>query len=118
VAGIAREIGPTEVNGDASGDVLGLGWGSTEGAILQAVERARAKGKKVSSAHLRWLNPLPPDLGDVMKRFKTVLLPEMNLGQLALMLRATYLVDVKSLTKVQGKPWKVSELEAHILEHA
>ncbi len=118
VARIAKDLPPVTVNGDASGDVLVVGWGSTHGAITQAVEKVRATGKKVSSVHLRHLNPLPSDLGDVLKRFKTVLVPEMNLGQLVKVLRTTYLVDAKSLTKVQGKPWKVSELQALILEHA
>jgi 2-oxoglutarate ferredoxin oxidoreductase subunit alpha len=117
VARIAKDIPPTQVNGDASGDVLVVGWGSTHGAITQAVDRVRATGKKVSSVHLRYLNPLPSDLGDVLKRFKKVLVPEMNLGQLVKVLRSIYLVDAKSLTKVQGKPWKVSELQALILEH-
>jgi len=70
----------------------------------------------VSSVHLRWLNPLPPDLGDVLKRFKRVLVPEMNLGQLRMLLRAKYLVDAKGINKVQGKPFKVSELVARIEE--
>ncbi len=118
VARIAQEIPPSKVHGDADGgEVLVVGWGSTHGAIHTAVERLRAKGKPVSSLHLRYLNPLPPDLGAVLKRFKKVLVPEMNLGQLVMMLRANFLVDAKGLSKVQGKPWKVSELAARIEEH-
>ncbi len=114
VARVAQDIGPTPVHGAVEGDVLVVGWGSTHGSIYQAVERLRAKGKSVSCAHLRHLNPLPPDLGTLLKRFKTVIVPEMNLGQLVKILRSSYLVDAKSLSKVQGKPWKVSELVSRI----
>jgi 2-oxoglutarate ferredoxin oxidoreductase subunit alpha len=118
VAGIAREIPPTVVHGDAGGgDLLVVGWGGTHGAIHQAVEKLRAQGKKVSSIHLRYLNPLPPDLGTLLKRFKQVVVPELNLGQLVKVLRASYLVDAKSINKVQGKPFKVSELVAAFEEH-
>jgi 2-oxoglutarate ferredoxin oxidoreductase subunit alpha len=118
VAGIAREIPPTVVHGDAAGgDLLVVGWGGTHGAIHQAVEKLRAQGKKVSSIHLRYLNPLPPDLGTLLKRFKQVVVPELNLGQLVKVLRANYLVDAKSINKVQGKPFKVSELVAAFEEH-
>jgi 2-oxoglutarate/2-oxoacid ferredoxin oxidoreductase subunit alpha len=114
---VAQDIPPTSIHGDEKGgDTLIVGWGSTYGAILQATDRLRAKGRSVSSVHLRWLNPLPPDLGDVLKRFKNVLVPEMNLGQLRMLLRAKYLVDAKGINKVQGKPFKVSELVARIEE--
>ncbi|HVE82686.1 MAG TPA: 2-oxoglutarate ferredoxin oxidoreductase subunit alpha, partial [Myxococcales bacterium] len=117
VARIAQDIPPTSVYGDEKGgETLIVGWGSTYGAILQATERLRSKGRSVSAAHLRWLNPLPPDLGDVLKRFKRVLVPEMNLGQLLMLLRAKFLVDAKGINKVQGKPFKVSELVARIEE--
>jgi len=117
VAKVAQDIPPTSIYGDEKGgDTLIVGWGSTYGAILQATERLRFKGRSVSAVHLRWLNPLPPDLGDVIKRFKRVLVPEMNLGQLCMLLRAKYLVDAKGINKVQGKPFKVSELVARIEE--
>jgi 2-oxoglutarate ferredoxin oxidoreductase subunit alpha len=114
---IARELPPTEVFGDAEGgDLLVVGWGSTEGAITGAVNAARNKGLSVSRVHLRYLNPLPADLGDVLGRFRHVLLPEMNSGQLALLLRARYLVDVQSYTKVQGRPFFRSEIYDRIQE--
>ncbi|MFZ5470950.1 MAG: 2-oxoacid:acceptor oxidoreductase subunit alpha [Myxococcota bacterium] len=116
VARIAQDYAPLKINGDPSGDLLVLGWGSTYGAIFQAVERLRAKGKKVSHLHLRNLFPLHNDLGKVLQRFKKVVIPEMNLGQLHKMIRATYLVDAVALNKIQGKPFKVSELEARIQE--
>jgi 2-oxoglutarate ferredoxin oxidoreductase subunit alpha len=116
VARIAQDIPPTEVHGAPEGDVLVVGWGGTHGAIYTAVNQLRARGKAVSSVHLRYLNPLPPDLGAILKRFKTVVVPELNLGQLHKVLRATYLVDAKSINKVQGKPFKVSELVSRIGE--
>jgi 2-oxoglutarate ferredoxin oxidoreductase subunit alpha len=117
VARIAQEYPPLQVNGDATGEVLVVGWGSTFGAVTQAVAQLRAKGRSVSSVHLRYLNPLPSDLGTILKRFKKVVVPELNLGQLLKILRATYLVDAKGINKVQGKPFKVSELVARIEEH-
>jgi 2-oxoglutarate/2-oxoacid ferredoxin oxidoreductase subunit alpha len=114
---IARDIPPIEVHGDPEGgDLLVVGWGSTEGAITGAVLAARAEGLSVSRIHLRYLNPLPGDLGDVLRRFDRVLLPEMNSGQLALLLRARYLVDVISYTKVEGKPFFRTEIEHRIQE--
>jgi 2-oxoglutarate ferredoxin oxidoreductase subunit alpha len=111
---IAEEIPPVEPYGDASGDLLLLGWGGTYGAILTAVNRARAKGQKVSCLHLRHLNPLPRNLGDVLKRFKHVLVPELNTGQLRLLVRGKFLVDARGLNKVQGKPFLVEEVEQAI----
>lgn len=112
---IARDIPPTEVFGDSDGgELLVVGWGSTAGAITGAVNAARAEGLSVSRLHLRHLNPLPSDLGDVLGRFGKVLVPEMNSGQLALILRARYLVDVVSYPKVQGRPFFRSEIEAKI----
>ena len=103
---ICRDIPPTVVHGDPEGgELLVVGWGSTLGAITGAVKQARARGLSVSRTHLRHLNPLPPDLGDVLARFDKVLLPEMNMGQLAMMLRAKYLKDIVTLSKVQGKPF-------------
>ncbi|MEK7204294.1 MAG: 2-oxoacid:acceptor oxidoreductase subunit alpha, partial [candidate division NC10 bacterium] len=115
VAAVAQDIPPTAIRGDQAGDLLVVGWGSTYGAIAAAVDEVRARGKKVSQVHLRYLNPLPPDLGDILRRFKTVLVPEMNLGQLLTILRATYLVDAVGLNKIQGQPFKVSEMTGEIL---
>jgi 2-oxoglutarate/2-oxoacid ferredoxin oxidoreductase subunit alpha len=114
IAGIAREIPPTEVFGDPSGDLVVLGWGSTYGPIREAVKHARAKGKKVSHVHLRYLNPLPRDLGETLKRFKQVMVAEMNMGQLLKMIRADYLIDAFGFNKIQGRPFKVSEIENRI----
>lgn len=111
IAGIAREISPCEVFGDAaSGDLLVLGWGSTYGTIREAVMEVRGKGKRVSHLHLRYLNPLPSDLKEILGRFKKVMVVEMNLGQLLKMVRADYLIDAVGCNKIQGRPFKVSEL--------
>jgi 2-oxoglutarate/2-oxoacid ferredoxin oxidoreductase subunit alpha len=116
IAGIVQDVPDVEVNGDASGELLVLGWGSTYGVITTAVQRARAQGKKVSAAHLRHLNPLPANLGDVMQRFDKVLMPEINLGQMRMLLRARYLVDVIGLNKVTGRPFTIAEIEKKIAE--
>src|SRR5216683_2909827 len=110
IAGIAREIAPTEVFGDATGDLLVLGWGSTFGPIREGVKQVREKGKRVSHVHLRYLNPLPPDLEETLKRFKQVMIAEMNMGQLLKMVRADYLIDAFGFNKIQGRPFKVSEI--------
>ena len=107
---IADSLPPLELHGEDKGDLLAIGWGGTYGAITSAVQAMQAEGFSVSSVHLRHLNPLPKDLGDIIGRFKKVIVPELNLGQLSLILRAKYLVDAIPLTKVQGKPFKVSEL--------
>ena len=112
VARVARDIPTTEVWGDAEGELLILGWGSTYGSIRSATERLRERGKSVSHAHLRYLNPLPNDLGDILKRFKRVMLPELNLGQLRMLLRAKYLVDIVGFNLVRGKPFQIGEIEA------
>src|SRR5580700_9735688 len=114
IAGITREIPPTQVFGDAEGDLVVLGWGSTYGPIREAVKHVRAKGKKVSHLHLRYLNPLPRDLEETLKRFKQVMIPEMNMGQLLKMVRADYLIDAFGFNKIQGRPFKVSEIENRI----
>jgi 2-oxoglutarate ferredoxin oxidoreductase subunit alpha len=113
---IARDIPPLEVHGEPGGDLLVIGWGSTAGAIHGAVNSAQKLGLSISRAHLRYLNPFPANLGEVLSRFERVLLPEMNLGQLALLLRARYLKDVQSLTKVQGQPFTRQEILDKILE--
>jgi 2-oxoglutarate ferredoxin oxidoreductase subunit alpha len=102
---------------DGDAELLVLGWGSTYGPIGAGARRVRAMGHKVAQAHLRHLNPLPANLGEVLARYRTVVMPEMNLGQLALLLRGRYLVDVKSYTKVSGLPFKAEELQDLFLDY-
>jgi len=114
---VAGELPPLVVDGDPQGGpLLVVGWGSTEGAITGAVKAARAAGLPVSRLHLRWLNPLPSDLGEVLGRFERVLLPEMNMGQLSMLLRARYLIDVVSYPKVEGRPFFRDEILNRIKE--
>ena len=117
VAAVSKSLDPLEVQGEPEGDLLVVGWGGTCGAISAAVRNLREEGFSVSCVHLRHINPLPDDLGEIMGRFKKVIVPELNLGQLSWILRAKYLVDVISYGKVQGKPFKVSELREKFLEH-
>jgi 2-oxoglutarate ferredoxin oxidoreductase subunit alpha len=107
---IARDIPPTAIDGPDAGDLLVVGWGSTYGAIKSAVERRRRGGRSVSHVHLRYLNPLPPDLGAILGRFKKVLVPEMNLGQLCDILRARFVVPAIPLSKVKGQPFTITEI--------
>src|SRR5579875_239734 len=116
VAGIASELEPLRVDADADAPLLVLGWGSSEGAIRAGVRLARERGARVACAHLRYLNPLPANTGDVLRSFDRVLVPEMNMGQLAMLLRARYLVDVESYCKVQGLPITAAEVAAQIEE--
>jgi len=116
VKNIQNDIPDLEIEGDQEGELLLLGWGSTYGAITSAWESLTSKGYKLSKAHLRYLNPFPKNLGEVLKRFKKVLVPELNMGQLAYILRAEYLKDVISLPKVQGQPFKASEIEPKVIE--
>ncbi len=111
IAGIARDYAPTEIFGDtAGGDLVILGWGSTYGPIREGVKQLREKGKKVSHIHLRYLNPLPRDLEDKLRLFKKVMIAEMNMGQLLKLVRADYLIDAFGFNKIQGRPFKVSEI--------
>jgi 2-oxoglutarate ferredoxin oxidoreductase subunit alpha len=115
IAGITREIPPIEIFGDADGgDIVMVGWGSTFGPIREAVKQSRAKGKKVSHIHLRYLNPLPADLADKLRSFKKVMIAEMNMGQLLKMVRADYLIPAIGINKIQGRPFKVAELVTRI----
>jgi len=114
IANIANEIPLLEVNGPAEGDLLVIGWGGTYGSIATAVERAQRKGLKVAQAHLRYLNPMPKNTADVLRRYKRILVPELNAGQLRLLLRGVYLVDAVGLNKIQGRPFLVSEIEEKI----
>jgi 2-oxoglutarate ferredoxin oxidoreductase subunit alpha len=115
VAGIAKSIPPTDIE-DPTGDaeILIVGWGSTWGAIQQASRVLRDKGRTIATAHLVHLNPFPSDLGDVLRRYRRILVPELNLGQLSRMLRAEYLVDARSFCKVQGLPFTAAEIEIAI----
>jgi 2-oxoglutarate ferredoxin oxidoreductase subunit alpha len=118
VAGIARDVDPLEVDpsSDADADVLVIGWGSTSGPIRAAVRRVQAGGHKVARAHLRHLNPFPENTGEVVKRYRRVLVPEMNMGQLHLLLRARYLVDATGYNRVTGLPFTSVELEQAIID--
>jgi 2-oxoglutarate/2-oxoacid ferredoxin oxidoreductase subunit alpha len=114
LAKITQDIPPTKIHGPERGKLLVIGWGSTYGSITAAVSEAQQQGKSVSHVHLRHLNPLPADLGEIMSRFEKILVPEMNMGQLLRILRAEYLVDAVGLNKIQGRPFKVSEISARI----
>jgi 2-oxoglutarate/2-oxoacid ferredoxin oxidoreductase subunit alpha len=113
----AQDIPEVEVFGEPTGKVLVLGWGSTYGSITSAVEKMRAEGKSVSSAHLRHLNPFPANLGEVLRSFERVIVPEMNLGQLATMIRAKYLVDAVAFSKVKGRPFQIREIVRKVEEY-
>jgi 2-oxoglutarate ferredoxin oxidoreductase subunit alpha len=116
VEAIAQDIPDLVPEGDSSGDLLIVAWGSTHGPITAALNTQRGKGARIGHVHLRHLNPLPRNLGEVIKRFKKVLVPEMNMGQLSMILRAKYLVDAIGYNKIQGKPFKQSEIEDKIQE--
>ena len=107
---VAQEIPATMVNGPTPGDLLVVGWGGTYGAITAAVEDAQREGKSVASVHLRYLNPLPPDLGQILKQYRRVLVPEINLGQLVRVLRAEYLVDAVGFNQVRGQPLSTQDI--------
>ncbi|MGI9644611.1 MAG: 2-oxoacid:acceptor oxidoreductase subunit alpha, partial [Ilumatobacteraceae bacterium] len=113
---VAADIPPTVIEGDEDADLLVLGWGSTWAAIDAAVQRTRRAGHKVAKTHIVHLNPLPPDLGDILGRYQKVLVPELNTGQLTNVLRAKFLVDASVLTKVQGLPFLAREVEDGITD--
>ena len=110
VDAVAETIPPQEVDGPESGDLLVVSWGGTFGAVNTACAEARAQGRSVAHAHLRYLNPFPKNLGEVLRRYRKVLVAELNLGQLWMLLRAKYLVDARKYCKVQGQPFLVVEL--------
>ncbi len=112
-----QDVPLLEVMGERSGKVLVLGWGSTYGSISSAVEKMQREGKSVSSAHLRHLNPFPRNLGEVLAAFETVIVPEMNLGQLCTMIRARYLVDAVPFSKVKGRPFQIREIVRKVEEY-
>ncbi len=116
VAGVVRDIPDVEVDDpDGDAEVLLLGWGSTFGAIAAGVRRVRARGHRVAHAHVRHLQPFPANLGDVVRRYPQVLVPELNLGQLVKLVRAEFLVDAKGLNKMTGQPFRAGEIERAIL---
>ncbi|UPT73173.1 MAG: 2-oxoacid:acceptor oxidoreductase subunit alpha [Elusimicrobiota bacterium] len=110
----AQDIPPLEILGEKKGKVLVIGWGGTYGAITAGVQNLQKAGKSVSAVHLRHLNPLPPDLGDIMANFEHVVVPELNMGQLLKIIRAKYLVPATGLNKIKGQPFKVTEIEAGV----
>jgi 2-oxoglutarate/2-oxoacid ferredoxin oxidoreductase subunit alpha len=116
VEAVAQEIPEVVPAGDPDGDLLIVAWGSTYGPITAAVNAQRKHGHRIGHVHLRFLNPLPQDLGEVISRYRRVLVPEMNMGQLVYLLRAKYLVDALGYNKIQGRPFKQAELEAKIEE--
>ncbi len=114
IARIADDVPELSVDGPAEGDLLVVGWGGTFGAITTAVHRAWAKGRSVAHAHLRYLNPMPRNTGEILRRYKKVLVPELNAGQLLRLLRSDFLIDAVGMNKVQGRPFLVSEIEETI----
>jgi 2-oxoglutarate ferredoxin oxidoreductase subunit alpha len=113
---VAQEIPPTTINGPATGDLLVVGWGGTYGSITAAVERAQAEGKSVAQIHLRHMNPLPPDLGHILREYRKILVPEINSGQLVRILRAEYLVDAVGFNRVRGLPLASEEIHEAITQ--
>jgi 2-oxoglutarate ferredoxin oxidoreductase subunit alpha len=116
VAAIVQEVPDAVPVGDPSGDLLIVAWGSTHGPVTAALRAQRAKGRSIGHVHLRHVNPLPKNLGEILGRYDKVLVPEMNMGQLVMLLRAKYLVDAQGYNKIQGKPFKQSEIERKIEE--
>lgn len=116
VANIENDIPGVDLDADEGAELLVLGWGSTWGAITAGCRRVRASGHRIAHAHITHLNPFPPDLGEVLARYPKVLVPEMNLGQLAMLVRSKFLVDAQSYTKVSGVPFGAAEMEQRMLQ--
>ncbi len=116
IKNIENDIPDLEVDGEQQGELLVLGWGGTYGAIKEAVIKSRASGLKVSQAHLQYVNPFPKNTGEVLKKFDKVLIPEINLGQLAKLIRSEYLVDAVQFNVVRGLPFRVSDIIEKIKE--
>jgi len=114
IQGVAKDIPPLAVEGPSEGDLLVLSWGGTFGAVATAVRAVQKQGGKVAHAHLRYMFPFQANLGEVLSRYKKVLIPELNCGQLRLLIRGIYLVDAVGLNKIQGKPFVVTEIVAKI----
>jgi 2-oxoglutarate ferredoxin oxidoreductase subunit alpha len=113
---VALVIEPQAVNGPEEGDLLVLSWGGTYGACKTAVELCQEEGLSVAHAHLRWVNPFPRNLGELLKNYKKVLIPELNMGQLRMLVRAKYLIDAVGLNKIKGRPFDVVEVADKIRE--
>jgi 2-oxoglutarate ferredoxin oxidoreductase subunit alpha len=116
VAKVVQDVPDQDVFGADAGELLVVSWGGTFGAVRTAIEAAREEGQEVSHMHMRWLNPMPRNTGEVLKRFKRVLVCELNMGQLQQLLRAEYLVDALGLHKVKGRPFQVSEIRDKVNE--
>jgi 2-oxoglutarate ferredoxin oxidoreductase subunit alpha len=117
IANVIEDVPDLEVAGPAQGDVLLLSWGGTYGSVRTAAEKVQAQGKSVAHAHLRWLNPMPKNLGTMLKSYKKIIIPEVNDGQLANVVRMRYPgVDPVQFNRINGKPIKVAELAAFVLE--
>ena len=114
VKNMENDIPELEVRGDKDAELLVIGWGGTHGAISEAVDRARNRGLKVARVHFRYLNPLPKNTGEVLRSYKKILCPELNMGQLSKILRNEFLVDIEPFNKIQGLPFKSSEIENKI----
>jgi 2-oxoglutarate ferredoxin oxidoreductase subunit alpha len=114
VAGVARDLPLQKVDGPPTGKLLVVSWGGTYGACATAAREVRSRGGSVAHAHLRYLNPFPSNFGELLRRYEKVLIPELNLGQLRLLVRGMFLVDAQGLNKVQGKPFTVAEVAAKI----
>jgi len=113
---IARDIPALEVEGPRQGDLLVLGWGSTYGAISSACRDLRSEGVEVSNAQLRYIHPLPANVGNVLSRFKLILVPELNMGQMRMLLASRFKAEFVGLNKIQGQPFKIREIRAKIEE--
>jgi len=118
IARIADDLEPIRASGAAEADVLVVGWGSTFGAIEAAVRDLAEEGIPVAHAHLRWLNPFPPGFGELLARYRKVIVPELNLGQLVRLIRDRFLVDAIPINRVEGRPFKAGELASEIREYA
>ena len=116
VAAVVQDVPDAVPAGDPSGELLIVAWGSTHGPVTAALKAQRAKGRRIGHVHLRHLNPMPKNLGEVLSRYDKILVPEMNMGQLVMLLRAKFLVDAQGYNKIQGKPFKQSEIEDKIEE--
>ena len=116
VAAIVQDVPDAVPEGDPSGELLIVAWGSTHGPVTAALKAQRAKGRRIGHVHLRHLNPMPKNLGEILGRYDKILVPEMNMGQLVMLLRAKFLVDAQGYNKIQGKPFKQSEIEDKIEE--
>lgn len=116
IKNIENDIPPLQIEGEESGDLLVVGWGGTYGAIKEAVNKARAQGYKVSQAHFRYINPFPKNTEQVLKSFKKILIPEINLGQLARLIKSEYLIDVQQFNVVRGLPLRVADIVDQIIK--